>query len=418
MFSRSFSLLIGSRFSQKKNKSGLVSFFSNSSVVGIAVGTAFTVIGLSAINGFEIELKERVLGVFPHGEIREVGTEMSNWQSLAKDLRKNHSILAVAPFVEFSAVLEKQGTLAAVGVRGVVPELQTGVSNIHNYMNNGDLSNISKSSRSIILGNSIANKLGIQVGDYLTAMIPVKSPQYGKLAAPRRIRLRLAGTLKLGGAMDHHLAIISMKDAQEYMELGSLVSGLQVRVKDVFSARATIEKGLINLPKSKVLSSQSWERQYGYMYSNILMVRTVMCMVMGLVMMVASFNIVMTLMMVVKQRSSDIAILKTIGATNHIIRMIFAWYGLLVGAAGALIGTVIGVVLSCCLTKLAILLETLLGIKLLSGDIYFIDFLPSKCDPSDIVLVVVTALIFSLAASFYPASKACALSPSRVLSSR
>jgi lipoprotein-releasing system permease protein len=220
--------------------------------------------------------------------------------------------------------------------------------------------------------------------------------------------------LQLSGQLDHAFAMIPMEDAQQYLDMGSSVTGIAIKVKDVFNAN-TLVRNAGEVTNSYVYI-KSWIGKYGYMYRDIQMIRAIMYLAMVLVIGVACFNIVSTLVMAVKDKSSDIAVLRTLGAKDGLIRAIFVWYGLLAGLLGSVIGAVIGVVASLQLTAIIRVIEKMIGHQFLSGDIYFIDFLPSELHALDVVYVLVTALVLSLLASWYPARRASNIDPARVLS--
>ncbi|MEF1219974.1 FtsX-like permease family protein, partial [Photobacterium damselae] len=261
----------------------------------------------------------------------------------------------------------------------------------------------------------IANKLKVTRGDRLTAMIPSADPD-AKLKAPHRIRLQVAGILALGGQIDHTLAIVPLQDAQQYLDMGDGVSGISLNVTDVLNAQHIVKEVGYTLPVYVYL--KSWTQKFGYLYRDIQMVRTIMYLVMVLVIGVACFNIVSTLMMAVKDRSADIAILRTMGAQDRLIKSIFVWHGLMSGVVGSLIGAVVGSLLAINLTAIVKVIEKLVGHRFLSGDIYFVDFLPTQLSIHDVVLVSVTAILLSLVATWYPARRASRLHPAQVLSAK
>jgi lipoprotein-releasing system permease protein len=228
------------------------------------------------------------------------------------------------------------------------------------------------------------------------------------------VRLHVTGILQLSGQLDHSFAMIPMEDAQQYLDMGSSVSGIALKVNDVFNANKLVrDAGEVT---NNYVYIKSWIGTYGYMYRDIQMIRAIMYLAMVLVIGVACFNIVSTLVMAVKDKSGDIAVLRTLGAKDGLIRAVFVWYGLLAGLFGSLIGVVIGVVVSLQLTPIINGIEALIGHQFLSGDIYFIDFLPSELHWLDVMYVLVTALVLSLLASWYPARRASNIDPARVLS--
>ncbi len=412
----SLSLMIGRRFSRSKKRNKLVSFISMSSTLGIAFGVAVIVIGLSAMNGFERELDNRVLSVIPHGEFEGVEGPIKAWPAMMKKVTSFPQIVAAAPYVRFTALAEKGQQLKAIEVRGIDPEMERHVSELSRYITGQTFTKASPGKHQVILGQGVAQRLGVHVGDALTLMVPNMSGRAKSLKAPQRIRVTLVGVLALHGQIDHNLALIPLEDAQQYTGIGSAVTGVSVKVQDVFRAEQIVRQ--VGNQLNQYVYLRSWQRQYGYLYRDIQLVRTILYLVMVLVIGVASFNIVSTLMMAVKDRAAEIAILRTMGASDRLIRQIFMWQGIFSGVLGSLCGSVIGVLVAMNLTGLIQQLESLIGHHFLSGDIYFVDFLPSQVEVRDVVLVSGTAILLSLAATFYPALKASRLNPATVLSSR
>jgi lipoprotein-releasing system permease protein len=412
---RPLSLYIGSRFSRAKQRNRMVSFISISSILGIAVGVAVIIIGLSAMNGFERELQNRVLAVIPHGELEAVKAPLTEWQPILETVKKHPRVTGAAPYVLFTALLEKGSNLKAVQVRGVNPEEEIQVSALPQYVKDNAWQSFAAGNKQIIVGQGVAQKLQIGVGDWITAMIPNSDPEK-KLRAPHRIRLQVSGLLALGGQIDHNFAIIPLADAQQYLSMGEGISGISLNVDNVLDAQSIVKEVGFTLPVYVYL--KSWTQKYGYLYRDIQMVRTIMYLVMVLVIGVACFNIISTLMMSVKDRAPDIAILRTMGATDGLVKSIFIWHGLLSGVVGSLVGSMIGSLVAVNLTSLVKGLETLIGHQFLSGDIYFVDFLPTELAINDVVVVAITAIILSLLATWYPARRASALQPALVLSAK
>ncbi|NOI67590.1 lipoprotein-releasing ABC transporter permease subunit LolE [Vibrio sp. 99-8-1] len=415
MFS-SLSFLIGRRFSGAKQRNKLVSFISISSTIGITVGVAVIIIGLSAMNGFERELQNRVLSVIPHGEFEGVKGGIENWQQLASTAEQHSNVVAAAPYVRFTALAEKGQKIKALEVRGIDPQKEMSVSNLNRYIDEDVWQNFKAGQQQIILGKGIADNLGLKVGDYVTLLIPVAGSSVTKVQAPKRQRVKVSGLLSLGGQIDHSLALIPLQDAQQYSRLDNKVTGVSVKTDDVFNAPLIVRQIGSNL--SVYVYLKSWKQKYGFLYRDIQLVRTIMYLVMVLVIGVACFNIVSTLMMAVKDRAAEIAILRTMGASDGLIKRVFIWLGVLSGVLGSIVGTVIGVAVAANLTTLISLLERAIGHQFLSGDIYFVDFLPSQVNLSDAVIVSSTAIILSLLATWYPAKKASQMNPASVLSAK
>lgn len=407
------SLLIGLRFSRGRRRSGMVSLISVISTVGIALGVAVLIMGLSAMNGFERELNNRILAVVPHGEIEPVEQPWKGWPDVLTRVEKVPGIEAAAPYINFTGLIESGVNLRAIQVKGVDPQQEMRLSALPRFVQNNAWQKFKAGQQQIIIGKGVADALKVKQGDWISIMIP-NSDGENKLLQPKRVRLLIAGILQLSGQLDHSLAMVPMQDAQQYLDMGDSVTGIAIKVNDVFNANKLVrDAGEVT---NAYVYIKSWIGTYGYMYRDIQMIRAIMYLAMVLVIGVACFNIVSTLVMAVKDKSSDIAVLRTLGAKDGLIRAIFVWYGLLAGLVGSVSGVVVGVLASWQLTNIIAWIEKLIGHHFLSGDIYFIDFLPSELHAMDVVYVLITALVLSLVASWYPARRASRIDPARVLS--
>ena len=406
------------RYQRSKHKNRLVSLISFFSSMGIALGVAVLIIGLSAMNGFERELNQRILAVVPHAEISSASGQsdapIDHWQHLAAKLKQNPQIIGVSPFVSFTALVENGAKLKVVQIKGVETALQDQVSSLGHFVLNQGWQNFAQNG-GLVLGSGIARELDVQEGDWVSLLI---SQQKGteKLTQPLRERIQVTGILRLDGQLDHSYALMPLAQAQQLMDYqAEQVSGVELKTADPFNIQTLDYSMLQDYPQ--MLYLQNWISKFGYMYRDIQLIRTVMYIAMVLVIGVACFNIVSTLIMAVKDKAGDIAIMRTLGANNGFIKRIFIWYGLQAGMKGCLIGIVLGVILALNLTALIQGLESVIGRKLLSDGIYFVDFLPTELHWQDVLLVLLSALILSLFASLYPANRAAKLQPAQVLSS-
>ncbi|MDY0971106.1 lipoprotein-releasing ABC transporter permease subunit LolE [Siccibacter turicensis] len=407
------SLLIGLRFSRGRRRSGMVSLISVISTIGIALGVAVLIVGLSAMNGFERELNNRILAVVPHGQIEPVNQPFTGWQDVLSRVEKVKGIEAAAPYVNFTGLVESGVNLRAIQVKGVDPAQESRLSALPSFVQNNAWASFRPGEQQIIIGKGVADALKVKQGDWISIMIPNANADH-KLLQPKRVRLHVTGILQLSGQLDHSFAMVPLADAQQYLELGASVTGIAIKVQDVFNANKLVrDAGEVT---DAYVYIKSWIGTYGYMYRDIQMIRAIMYLAMVLVIGVACFNIVSTLVMAVKDKSSDIAVLRTLGAKDGLIRAIFVWYGLLAGLLGSVTGVIIGVLASWNLTAIISAIQTATGHQFLSGDIYFIDFLPSELHWLDVVYVLLTALVLSLLASWYPARRASRIDPARVLS--
>ncbi|AUI85758.1 lipoprotein transporter subunit LolE [Vibrio azureus] len=414
MFS-SLALMIGSRFSRAKKRNKMVSFISLSSMIGIAVGVAVIIIGLSAMNGFERELQSRVLSVIPHAELEGADGPLQDYRTTMHQATSHPNVVAAAPYVRFTGLIEKGSKLKAIEVRGVEPTFEQAVSSMSDFIDSKTWQNFHPDQQQIILGRGVAQQLQVNVGDYVTLLIP-QVGQTDKVQAPRRVRVKVVGFLTLNGQIDHSLVLVPLKDAQYYTRLGEGVTGVALKTNDVLNAPTIVRQ--VGQQIDSYVYLKSWQQKFGFLYRDIQLVRTIMYLVMVLVIGVACFNIVSTLMMAVKDRAGDIAILRTMGAKDRLIKQIFIWQGIFSGVLGSAIGSLFGIAIALNLTPFMKAIEHLIGHQFLSGDIYFVDFLPSQLYWPDVVLVSTTAILLSLLATWYPASRAAKLNPAMVLSSK
>jgi len=405
------------RYQRGKQKNPLVALISKFSAIGIALGVAVLIVGLSAMNGFERELNSRILAVVPHTEItvnpQGNDSTLNHWQNLAERLKTNKKITALSPFVSFTALVENGNKLKVVQVKGVNKQVEDQVSSLGKFVEGDGWQKFAEEG-GLVLGSGIAKELDVKAGDWVSLLISQPNGE-DQMAQPNRERVQVTAILRLDGQLDHSYALLALPQAQELMGYREdQITGVELKVDDPFKVQEMDYSMLNDYPQ--LLYIQNWVAKFGYMYRDIQLIRTVMYIAMVLVIGVACFNIVSTLIMAVKDKQGDIAIMRTLGANNGFIKQIFIWYGLLAGMKGCLIGIVLGVVLALNLTPIIQSIEALLGKKLLSDGIYFVDFLPSELHWFDVVLVLVAALVLSLLASLYPASRAAKLQPAQALS--
>ena len=406
------------RYQRGKQKNPFVALIAKFSAIGIALGVAVLIVGLSAMNGFERELNQRILAVVPHAEIlsapNATDPTIHHWKNLEKRLQQNDQIKGISPFVSFTALVENGSKLKVVQVKGIEKQAEDRVSSLGNFVQEQGWDKFGKEG-GLVLGSGIARELDVKSGDWVTLLI---SQQNGdeQLAQPTRERVQVTAILRLDGQLDYSYALLPLAQAQEFLTYKSdQITGVELKLDDPFSVK-NLDLSMLN-DYPQMLYIQNWIGKFGYMYRDIQLIRTVMYIAMVLVIGVACFNIVSTLIMAVKDKQSDIAIMRTLGANNAFIKRIFIWYGLQAGMKGCLIGIVLGIILALNLTTFIQGIEWVIGKKLLSGDVYFVDFLPSELHWLDVLIVLVAALALSLIASLYPASRAAKLQPAQVLSS-
>ena len=414
------SIFLGWRYVRSRHGNGFSAFISASSTIGIALGVTVLIVVLSAMNGFERELSQKLLSIVPHVELVSVNEPIKNWRQSINKVQNEQAVLAAAPVIKMTGMLQHGLQLKAVEVRGVDAQLEMQVSSIDDYIIAGKwqgLSAAKQNSNTIIIGSGVAKKLSVELGDKIQLLLP--PPGGGNdvkqvFSAPITRHVEVVGIFKFGGTIDETLAYVPLTLASEVMGYKSNeTQSIRLKVTDVFSAPKIARQVAYNFDHYVYLNN--WTRTQGHLFNDIQLVRMVMFIVLVLVIAVASFNIVSTLIMAVNERQGDIAILKTMGASSQTIMLAFIAQGLVNGVVGSLLGALCGVYLALNLSDIISSIEQLLGITFLSGDVYFINYLPSVLHLSDVYATVITALIMSLLATLYPAWRATKIEPAQVL---
>ncbi|QBY03165.1 lipoprotein-releasing ABC transporter permease subunit LolE [Thalassotalea sp. HSM 43] len=408
---RPLSAYIGLRYVRSRQNKGFASFISASSTIGIGLGVMVLILVLSAMNGFERELAKRLLSVVPHGEFIAVTKPIDNWQQQVETLEQFDTVTHAAPVVKLGGLLQKGERLKALELRAVVPDYEIRVSRIEDFITEGSFSALT--GNSMVVGKGIAKKLKVGAGDTVQLLLPRNSSGNGQFAAPIKRNMNIVAVFDFGGSIDETLAYIPLELGQSIAEIGDKVHGLRIATDDVFAAPKIVRE--IGMKLDSYVYMNDWTRTQGHVFNDIQLVRTVMFVVMLLVIAVASFNIVSSLFMAVNDKKSDIAILKTMGAKPSTLMFSFVFQGLTNGVLGALIGALLGAYLANNLTDIVLFVEQSFGVKFLSGDIYFIDFIPTELDMRDVVFTVISALVLSLLATIYPAWRASKIDPAKVL---
>jgi len=408
---RPLSLFIGLRYSRAKHKNRFVSFISVASILGISLGVMVLIIGLSAMNGFEKALRDQLLSVIPHGELEVVDGSFRDIKTSLALVEKNPHVIGVTPYITLSGLLQKDTNMKALQIRAIAPETEDRVTDIGRYIKQGSWELLEKGEKKIILGKNVADNLGLSVGQSLKLLLPEPS-NLNKLKPPRVVMLTLAGIFEMGGQVDSTLGFIHIEDAQQILNLNS-ANAIALKVDNILDAQNITRN--VGYELTEYLYVKSWITSQGFLYQDIQMVKSLMYVILLLVVAVACFNIVSTLVMAVNEKRGDIAILKTMGASVWSLRFIFIVQGAFNGFVGSLIGAIAGVYIALNLTALLTMLEGVIGRKILSGDIYFIDFLPSQLDPQQVIVITLLAFIMSILATLYPAWCASKIQPAQEL---
>ena len=407
------SMFVGLRYLKDRQSGGFSAFISASSTIGIALGVLVLITVLSAMNGFERALSQHLLSAVPHSEFMSSYQPYQQWQKYAQMITRDERVIASAPVIKMQGMLQKQNALKGVEVRGVEPLLESNVSKVPNLVTHGSWQALTQED-AIILGEGAAQALNVSTGDTLQLLLPPPDNSLArKFIAPIRRTLTVVGIFDFA-ELDKHQAYISLALAQQIKQYREdQVDGIRLKVNNVFAVSYIAKEIAMNMDHAVHL--YNWTHTHGHLYNDIQLVRLVMYVVLVLVIAVASFNIVSTLIMVVNEKKGDIAILKTMGASPLSILTVFVIQGLFNGILGCLIGGVLGYLLATNLTEIVASTEQFFGVQFLSGDVYFVDFLPTEVHNQDIAITIATALILSLLATLYPAWQATRVEPAQVL---
>jgi lipoprotein-releasing system permease protein len=408
-----YELLVGLRYTRAKRGNRFVSFIAVTSMAGIALGVWALIVVLSVMNGFQKELRTRILGVASHVQISGDAGRLTDWRKVAKTAGEHPRVVASAPFVNAQAMLTfGQGVRGAI-VRGVLPEMEERVADIGRHMKSGSLEALKPGEFGIVLGVDLARALGAVVGDKIALIAPQGTVTPAGIV-PRVKQFTVAGIFQV----DHYeydagLALVHLEDAQRLYQLGTDVSGVRLKLDDLFAAR-TVARELMAKLDPGVFASD-WTRSHANFFRAVEIEKRMMFIILTLIVAVAAFNIVSTLVMVVTDKRADIAILRTLGASPGSVLAIFVVQGALIGVTGTLIGVVTGIVTGLNIDVIVPAIEQVLGFKFLAKDVYFIADLPSDVQVSDVVTVAVVALVLAFVAAIYPSWRAARVNPAEAL---
>ncbi|PTU73220.1 lipoprotein-releasing ABC transporter permease subunit [Pseudomonas mangrovi] len=406
---------IGARYTRAKRRNHFVSFISLTSMVGLALGVLVMILVLSVMNGFDHEMRTKVLGLVPHATV-ESPALLDDWQSLADEALKDPRVLAVAPFNQAQGLLTNDGKVQKILINAVDPAHEGKVSIIEQFiLNDGSLQALQAGEFGILLGERAATKLGVGVGDKVTFVAPEVTVTPAGMF-PRLKRFTVVGTFRVGaGEIDGFVALAHLDDLGRLQRFKpGQVQGIRLAFADLFQAPQLAWELSARLGQGDYIA-RDWTRTHGNLYQAIRMEKTMIGLLLLLIVAVAAFNIISTLVMVVTDKKGDIAILRTLGATPSEIMAIFMVQGSIIGVIGTLVGAVLGVLAALNISSLIAALEKALDIKFLSAEVYFIDYLPSQLMWFDVFLVCTAALILSFLATLYPAWRAARTQPAEAL---
>ncbi len=408
-----YELTVGLRYLRAKRRNHFISFISAISMAGIALGIAALIVVLSVMNGFQTELRTRILGVASHIEISAQDGELPNWEEVARQAGAHARVRAAAPYVSAQGMLSFDQGVRGVLVRGIVPAREERVADFDRYMRTGSLAALRPGEFGIVLGAELARALGVFAGDRVTLIAP-QALVTPAAVLPRLKQFRVVGLFESGMyEYDSGLALIHLRDAQVLYRMADSVSGVRLKIDDLFAA-PVVSRELSRLLPPR-LAIADWTRSHANFFRAVAIEKNMMFIILSLIVAVAAFNIVSTLIMAVTDKQADIAILRTLGASPASVMAIFVIQGALIGVIGLAAGVVGGLVLAHNLEVVVPAIEHLTGVTLWTKEVYFISALPSEVQWPDVVLITSLSFVLTLAATLYPSWRAARVNPADAL---
>ena len=403
------SLYIGLRYTRARRSNHFISFIALVSMIGLTLGVAVLITVLSVMNGFDRELKNRVLGMVPQATISS-NQILTDWPQLAKKIEGHPHVTGVAPFTQLQGMLTAQGQVAGIMVSGIEPSYEKKVSIIQNHMVAGSIDSLKKGEYGIVLGKQMTDALGLGLNDSVTLVLPEATPSPAGVV-PRFKRFKIVGIFSIGAEVDSMMGYIALNDASTLLRLPDGAQGIRLKLDNIFAAPQVADDIVKTLPSNFYASN--WTYTHGNLFSAIQMEKAMVSLLLFLIVLVAAFNIVSSLVMVVTDKKSDIAILRTLGASPATITKIFMVQGTVIGVIGTVAGAILGVAFASSVSNIIDWFNTALGLHLF--DAYFINYLPSHLRWQDVALIVSVSLLLSFLATIYPALRAAKVQPAEAL---
>lgn len=410
---RRFEVWIGNRYVRSRSRNSFVSLISAISMLGIAIAVLVLIVVLSVVNGFERELKDRLLAMTAHATIEDVNGSLAGAAAVREVALANARVRAAAPYVEGQALLVAGKQLSGAEIRGIAPDLEDSVSGIAGVMQQGNLGSLEAGKFNIVLGVELAEELQVSQGDKVTLTL-AQGMVTPVGVIPRTKRFTVSGIYRVGMyEFDRRLAFVNIGDAQRLYQKKNTVSGVRLAVTEIYAAADIVRE--VARAHGEIVLVSDWTRRHVNFFRSIQITKSILFVILLMVIAVAAFNIVSTLVMVVKDKQADIAILRTIGATPSSILKVFVTQGSIVGIAGTLLGVLGGVLVALNLEAIVGFFEAVFGIKFLAADVYFISDLPSELQYGDVIRIALIALVLALVSTLYPAWVASKTSPAEAL---
>jgi len=403
------SLYIGLRYTRARRSNHFISFIALVSMIGLTLGVAVLITVLSVMNGFDRELKNRVLGMIPQATVSSTQI-LTDWPELAKKVEQHEHVKGVAPFTQLQGMITAHGQVSGLMVTGIEPEYEKKVSIIQDHMVEGNIDQLKKGEFGIVLGKQLTDALGLGLNDSVTLVLPEATPSPAGVV-PRFKRFKIVGIFSIGAEVDSMMGYIALNDASTLLRLPDGAQGIRLKLDDIFVAPQVSNDIVRELPGNYYASD--WTYTHGNLFSAIQMEKAMVSLLLFLIVLVAAFNIVSSLVMVVTDKKADIAILRTLGASPATITKIFMVQGTVIGVIGTVAGAVLGIILATGISGFIDWVNTTLGLHLF--DAYFINYLPSYLRWQDVVIIVSLSLILSFLATIYPALRAAKIQPAEAL---
>ncbi|MBS0313715.1 MAG: lipoprotein-releasing ABC transporter permease subunit [Proteobacteria bacterium] len=408
-----YELELGLRYVRAKRRNSFISFISLVSMLGIALGVAALIIVISVMNGFQSELRERMLAATAHIEVKGLDAPLADWQSVAAQLRQNPEVAATAPYVQGEGLWVNGEVNKPSLVRGIDPASEAQVASVQKHMKVGSLDSLRPGEWGVILGVDLARGLGVRVGEKVALVTPQGTVTPAG-SVPRVKSFTVTGLFEIGWIeADSRVALIHLADAQRLYQLGDAVTGIRVRLHDLMRAPEVANGWLRTLPPG--LGISEWTTQNQSFFKAVQMEKRVMFVILTLIVAVAAFNLVSTLVMVVTDKEADIAILRTLGARPGSVMQIFVVQGAVIGVVGTLLGLMFGLAVAFNLDHVVGFIERVFGVTFIDKTVYLITELPSKVLASDVLTITAMSLALSLAATLYPSWHASRVNPAEAL---
>ena len=408
-----YELAVGLRYTRARRRNRFISINSLISMIGIAVGVWELIVVLSVMNGFQKEVRTRILGVASHVQITSLSNRLADWRAIAQIATQHPRVLAAAPFVQAQAMLSAGPSVRGALVRGILPEEEEKVADLGSHMRLGSLEALKPGEFGVVLGVDLARALAVLPGDKVALVAPqgLVTPAG---VIPRLKQFTLVGVFEAGIAdADAGLALIHLRDAQTLYQLGESVTGVRLKLDDIFAARTVARELLVKMPED--IYASDWTRTHANFFRAVEIEKRMMFIILALIILVAAINIISTLVVAVTDKQADIAILRTLGARPGSIMQIFIVQGMLMGVIGTAVGVAAGIVTALNIDVIVPAIESALSIKFLSKDVYLIPELPSDLQSGDVLSISLMALALSFLATLYPSWRAARVNPAEAL---